>query len=83
VDALTSCLKDIERGIPTTVANYDFKTNSKISGSFRKIDPSDVVLVEGILLFYYKKVRDIFAMKLFVDTDADTRLSRRGDLIWF
>ena len=39
--------------------------------------PSDVVLLEGILVFYHKDVRDLFDMKLFVDTDADTRLSRR------
>lgn len=37
-----------------------------------------MVLFEGILAFYSQKVRDLFRMKLFVDTDADTRLSRRG-----
>lgn len=52
--------------------------------AFRKVDeytevyPADVVLFEGILVFYMKEVRDMFHMKLFVDTDADTRLSRRG-----
>ena len=44
---------------------------------FRLVYPSDVVLLEGILVFYHKDVRDLFDMKLFVDTDADTRLSRR------
>uniref|UniRef100_A0ABI0NU65 uridine/cytidine kinase n=1 Tax=Bos taurus TaxID=9913 RepID=A0ABI0NU65_BOVIN len=39
--------------------------------------PADVVLFEGILAFYSQEVRDLFQMKLFVDTDADTRLSRR------
>ena len=37
-----------------------------------------MVLLEGILVFYNKEVRDLFDMKLFVDTDADTRLARRG-----
>lgn len=41
--------------------------------------PADVVLFEGILMFYSQEIRDFFHMKLFVDTDADTRLSRRGD----
>ena len=40
--------------------------------------PADVVLFEGILMFYSQEIRDLFQMKLFVDTDADTRLSRRG-----
>ncbi len=29
-------------------------------------------------MFYSQEIRDLFQMKLFVDTDADTRLSRRG-----
>ena len=48
-------------------------------GEFTEIFPSDVVLLEGILVFYNKEVRDLFDMKLFVDTDADTRLARRGE----
>lgn len=40
--------------------------------------PADVVLFEGILVFYPQKVREMFQMKLFVDTDSDVRLSRRG-----
>ncbi|KTF77793.1 hypothetical protein cypCar_00032229 [Cyprinus carpio] len=39
--------------------------------------PADVVLFEGILVFYTQEVRDMFHMKLFVDTDSDVRLSRR------
>lgn len=40
--------------------------------------PADVVLFEGILVFYPQIVREMFHMKLFVDTDSDVRLSRRG-----
>jgi uridine kinase len=43
--------------------------------------PADVVLFEGILMFYSQEIRDLFQMKLFVDTDADTRLSRRGETL--
>lgn len=42
--------------------------------------PADVVLFEGILVFYFKELRDMYHMKLFVDTDPDTRLARRGTL---
>jgi len=45
------------------------------------IEPSDVVLVEGILAFYWPELRDNYDMKLFVDTDADTRLARRGEQV--
>ena len=45
-------------------------------GKFTTIYPSDVVLVEGILVFYFPRMRDLFHLKLFVDTDADIRLER-------
>lgn len=45
------------------------------------IYPADVVLFEGILVFYFPKIRDLFHMKLFVDTDSDTRLARRGNIV--
>lgn len=39
------------------------------------------MIVEGILAFYFPAIRDLFHMKLFVDTDSDTRLARRGSLL--
>ncbi|OXB73504.1 UNVERIFIED_CONTAM: hypothetical protein H355_012471 [Colinus virginianus] len=39
--------------------------------------PADVVLFEGILVFYNQDIRDMFHLRLFVDTDSDVRLSRR------
>ena len=42
--------------------------------------PADVVLLEGILVLYDNHIRDLLHMKLFVDTDSDTRLARRGEL---
>ena len=56
---------------------YDFKTHSRVPGVFTVIKPGhDVVMVEGILVFYFSKIREMFDLKLFVDTDPDTRLAR-------
>lgn len=58
-------------------------TQNQLLFSFRIHDkkqtiyPADVVLFEGILVFYFPQIRDLFHMKLFVDTDSDTRLARR------
>jgi len=52
---------------------FDFSRNGD-----RKVQPADVILYEGILVFYFKPLLDLFNVKLFVDTDADTRLARRG-----
>lgn len=58
---------------------YDYISNSRVEGKFVTVYPADVVLFEGILAFYFPQVRDKFHMKLFVDTDPDTRLARRGN----
>jgi uridine kinase len=71
-------LKDILDGRVCQIPVYDFKTNSRMEEEFVTIYPADVVLFEGILVFYLPEIREFFHMKLFVDTDADTRLSRRG-----
>ena len=42
-----------------------------------RIEPKSVVIVEGILIFENKALRDLMDIKIFVDTDADTRILRR------
>ncbi|XP_022622135.1 uridine-cytidine kinase 1-like isoform X2 [Seriola dumerili] len=69
-------LKDIVEGKVVEVPTYDFVTHSRLEDRIT-VYPADVVLFEGILVFYPQKVRDMFHMKLFVDTDSDVRLSRR------
>merc|ERR1712168_949794 len=76
-DLMESVLQDILQGRPTKIPVYDFKTNARVPGEFTAISPSDVVMVEGILVFYFPNIRELFNLKLFVDTDADTRLARR------
>eukprot|EP00092_Neocalanus_flemingeri_P080843 GFUD01100895.1.p1 GENE.GFUD01100895.1~~GFUD01100895.1.p1 ORF type:complete len:202 (-),score=53.30 GFUD01100895.1:63-668(-) len=74
---METVMQSILSGKPSKVPVYDFKTHSRVPGVFTTIYPSDVVLVEGILVFYYPTLRDLFDLKLFVDTDPDTRLARR------
>ena len=63
-----------------------FKFVLRCDNQFTTIYPADVVLLEGILVFYFPEIRELFHMKLFVDTDSDTRLARRGkkkDCVYF
>lgn len=48
------------------------------SGPTRTVSSADVILFEGILVFYFKELLEMFDLKLFVDMDADMRLARRG-----
>merc|ERR1712045_921494 len=76
-ELMETCLQSILDGRQTQIPVYDFKTNARVPGAYTVIYPSDVVLVEGILVFYYPDIRNLFNLKLFVDTDADIRLARR------
>ncbi len=55
---------------------YDFSTHSRTEKIIR-IDPQPVIIVEGILIFAESNLRQIFDVKLFVDTDPDLRFIRR------
>ncbi|ODM98440.1 putative uridine-cytidine kinase [Orchesella cincta] len=77
IDLVVQTLQDVLEGRKTEVPVYDYISNSRIEGQFVTVYPADVVLFEGILAFYFPQVRDMFHMKLFVDTDPDTRLARR------
>ncbi|XP_060784686.1 uridine-cytidine kinase 2-B isoform X2 [Neoarius graeffei] len=75
-ELILKTLHDIIQGKTVQIPVYDFVTHSR-KDEFVTLYPADVVLLEGILIFYSQEIRDLFQMKLFVDTDADTRLSRR------
>lgn len=55
---------------------YDFSTDSRKVETFT-VEPRNVILVEGILLYVEPELRKLFDVRLFVDTDADIRFIRR------
>ncbi|XP_065209559.1 uridine-cytidine kinase isoform X2 [Planococcus citri] len=75
-DLMYETLKKILDGEICTIPVYDYKTNS-FKDQQIVIYPADVVLFEGILVFYFPSVRELFHMKLFVDMDSDMRLADR------
>ncbi|KAF6128075.1 uridine-cytidine kinase 1 [Phyllostomus discolor] len=77
-DLMHRTLKNIVEGKTVEVPTYDFVTHSRLPET-TVVYPADVVLFEGILVFYSQEIRDMFHLRLFVDTDSDVRLSRRGE----
>ncbi|KAM7092579.1 uridine-cytidine kinase 1 isoform 4-T4 [Molossus nigricans] len=75
-DLMHRTLKNIMEGKTVEVPTYDFVTHSRLPET-TVVYPADVVLFEGILVFYSQEIRDMFHLRLFVDTDSDVRLSRR------
>jgi uridine kinase len=75
-ELLARHLKILKGGQAVEVPQYDFTTHVRKPETTR-VEPRRVILVEGILIFAVKALRDLMDIKLFVDTDADIRLIRR------
>jgi uridine kinase len=75
-DLLVKHLEALRAGKAVDVPEYDFKTHSRL-GKRRHVEPTRIVIVEGILVFVDERVRRLLDVKVFVDTDADIRVFRR------
>jgi uridine kinase len=73
---LVEHLKALRAGQPVEIPIYDFTTHTRTQET-RRVEPAPVVLVEGILIFVERELRELFDVKLYVDTDADVRFIRR------
>lgn len=75
-DLLVEHLARLQAGSPVEVPIYDFTTHTRRRET-RRVEPRGVTLVEGILIFADKALRDLMDIRIFVDTDPDIRFIRR------
>ncbi|HKL76552.1 MAG TPA: uridine kinase [Halanaerobiales bacterium] len=75
-ELLIEHLKKLRKGEKVYRPKYSYKTNERLNDKI-EIIPTPIVIVEGILIFYYEKLCEMFDLKIFVDADADIRLLRR------
>ena len=75
-DLMARHLDCLRRGEAIDCPVYDFTVHNR-SDETICISPEKVIIVEGILIFENKELRDLMDIKVFVDTDADVRLCRR------
>jgi len=75
-DLLIRHIATLLDGKPVEVPIYDFSTHSRTNQTF-SVQPRRVILVEGILIFTEVALREMFDVKIFVDTDSDIRFIRR------
>lgn len=75
-DLLVHHLEELIAGRPVEKPTYDFAAHTRAAETVR-IEPRDVILVDGILLFVEPRLRGMFDLKIFVDADADVRFIRR------
>ncbi|KAL8147647.1 uridine kinase-like protein 4 [Apium graveolens] len=76
-EGLLLAMEKLKHGQSVDIPKYDFRSFKTETSKPRKVNPSDVILLEGILIFHDSRVRALMNMKIFVDTDADVRLAKR------
>ncbi len=75
-DLLYDQLLKLKNGESIDMPEYDFVCHSRKDES-KTVQAKKVVIVEGIMLFWDKRIRDLFDLKIFVDTPDDIRFIRR------
>jgi uridine kinase len=75
-DHLVGQLAQLANGQAIDKPVYDFVSHARAAETVR-VPPTDVVVIDGILLFVDARVRELCDVKVFVDADADVRLIRR------
>ena len=69
-------IRTLKDGVPIERPVYSFVEHNRLEETVR-VMPSKVLIIDGILIFENKQLRDLMDMKVYVDTDADLRLARR------
>lgn len=75
-DLLADHLERLVAGEAIEKPTYDFAAHTRAAETV-STEPRNVILVEGILLFVEPRLRELFDLKIFVDTEADLRFIRR------
>lgn len=75
-ELLIADIKRLKENRPIDHPVYSFATHSRTPETIH-VEPAPVIILEGILIFENRELRDLMDIKVFVDADADIRLIRR------
>ncbi len=75
-DLLIEHLSALKSGCAVDIPNYDFCIHTRME-KVTRVEPTTVIIVDGILTFYDERLRGMFDLKIFADADADERILRR------
>ena len=75
-DLLVKHLRALQKGEAIDVPNYDFKLHTR-KAELTRLEPSPIIIVDGILTFHDERLREMFDIKIYTDADADERILRR------
>ncbi|MFC4359333.1 uridine kinase [Halobium salinum] len=75
-ELLREHLRELLEGRAVDMPQYDFELHNRKDETVR-VEPTDVIVLEGILALYDEAVNDMLDLRLYVETDADVRILRR------
>lgn len=75
-DFLVRHIQELKAGRAIDQPIYNFTTHKRMPETNR-LEPKEIIIIDGILIFVEKPLRDLMDIKIFLDTDADERLIRR------
>lgn len=75
-DLFVAQLKDLLDGKSISKPKYDFVQHNR-SSEYELVEPTKIIIIEGILILEDERVRDLATIKLFVESDDDIRFIRR------
>ena len=75
-DMLVEHIRALKSNVPIERPVYSFVDHNRTAETI-PVKPSKVIIIDGILIFENKELRDLMDIKVYVDTDADIRLARR------
>lgn len=75
-DMMINDILKLKNGEPIDRPVYSFVNHNRTDKTVR-VEPAQVIIIDGILILENKELRDLMDVKVYVDTDADVRLGRR------
>ena len=76
MDLMMQNLASLKEGRSCMMPQYDFVHHTR-KEEFVKVEPSSIIVIDGLMVFYDERVRKLLDLKLYVDTPADIRFIRR------
>jgi len=75
-ERLSNDLLNLVNGQPIEIKEYHFNAPPD-KNILITINPSDLIIVEGLFLFHYLKVKNLLNFSVFIEVDLETQLDRR------
>lgn len=73
-DLLFTNLCDLKKGVSTKISLFDKVTFERM---YRTVTPKPIILVEGFLLYFDERIRDLFDKKIYLDIPESEQIKRR------